>query len=89
MPLKSLQDGLLVCQSLNSLICLSEPAGRTLNAAERPFEASWEVHLGARRGGTEKKERTERYQYVVVPYVIVPYGAAAQKDDIDKKAPTP
>ena len=45
-----------------------EPAGRILEPAGRPG-ASWEGQLRG-WGGTEterKKERTERYQYVVVP----------------------
>ena len=45
-----------------------EPAGSALEPAGRPG-ASWEGQLRG-RGGTEterKKDRTERYQYVVVP----------------------
>ena len=56
-----------------------EPAGRVLSKLRWPQsqlggpwsllrgpEVSWEGQLRGRGGGTEKKERTERYWYVVV-----------------------
>ena len=57
-----------------------EPAGKTLEPAGRPG-ASWEGQLRGPGLGTEEKdtERTECSWYVVVPLVIAPYWAAAQK----------
>ena len=57
-----------------------EPAGKALEPAGRPG-ASWEGQLRGPGVGTEEKdrERTECSWYVVVPLVIVPYGATAQK----------
>ena len=59
-----------------------EPAKRALELAGKP-RATWKDQLGAQGEGVTEREgqtdRTKRFQYVVVPYVIVPYGAAAQK----------
>ena len=58
-----------------------EPAKRALELARKP-RATWKDQLGAQgEGVTEREGQTDlkRFQYVVVPYVIFPYGAAAQK----------
>ena len=69
----------------------SEPAGRASEPAGRASEPAWSSPAlrapepgGRPQGGDgererERKKNTERSWYVVVPYVIVPYGAAAQK----------
>ena len=50
----------------------------SLGASWKGLRAGWEAPGGGRR---EKRKRkiAERSWYMVVPLVIVPYGAAAQK----------
>ena len=64
-----------------------EPVGKAPEPAGRPG-GSWEGQLRGPGGGSgaeekhSKRERTERSWYVVVPCVIIPYGAIAQKPQI-------
>ena len=57
-----------------------EITGRALEPAGRPG-ATLEGQLGGLRGNAGKKKRMEHSWYAVVPQVIVPYGATAQKQE--------
>ncbi len=57
-----------------------EITGRALEPAGRPG-ATLEGQPGGLRGNAGKKKRMEHSWYAVVPQVIVPYGATAQKQE--------